>query len=83
MSGATTRNPAAGERFDLEPPAVPELREAVQQEDERPLSGLDVVQLHVADVGVALTDVAAQEFCRLLAGSPVWLAVLLITILPL
>src|SRR5438270_10945925 len=43
------------ERLDLPPPAVPELGEAVQQDDQRPLTGLDVVQLHVADLGVALT----------------------------
>ena len=42
------------ERCDLLPPAVPELREAVQQDDQRPVAGLDVVQLHVADLGVAL-----------------------------
>ena len=37
----------------------------MQQNDERPLAGLDVVQPHVADVGVPFADVAAQEFCRL------------------
>jgi hypothetical protein len=43
------------ERRDLQPPAVPELREAVQQDDQRPVAGLDVVELHVvSDVGVAL-----------------------------
>ena len=42
------------ERCDLLPPAVPELREAVQQDDQWPVAGLDVVQLHVADLGVAL-----------------------------
>ena len=42
------------ERLDLQPPTEPELREAVQQDDQRPLAGLDVVQVHVADVGVAL-----------------------------
>ena len=42
------------ERRDLPPPAVPELREAVQQNDQRPVAGLDVVQPHVADIGVAL-----------------------------
>jgi hypothetical protein len=47
--------PRFGERVDLQPPAVPELGEAVQQHDQRPLACLDVVQLHVADVGVALT----------------------------
>jgi len=43
------------ERRDLQPPAVPELREAVQQDDQRPVAGLDVMELHVvADLGVAL-----------------------------
>ena len=41
---------------DLPPPAEPELREAVQQDDQRPVSRLDVMQLHVADVGVALPE---------------------------
>jgi hypothetical protein len=31
----------------------------MQQEDERPVAGLDVVQLHVADVGVALSKADA------------------------
>ena len=47
------------ERRDLLPPAVPELREAVQQDDERPVAGLDVVQLHVADLGVPLAKAGA------------------------
>jgi hypothetical protein len=34
MSGATTRNPGRSERLDLQPPAVPELGEAVQQHDQ-------------------------------------------------
>ena len=42
------------ERRDLQPPAVPELREAVQQDDQRPVPGLDVMEPHVADFGVAL-----------------------------
>ena len=42
------------ERRDLQPPAVPELREAVQQDDQRPVAGLDVMQPHVPDLGVAL-----------------------------
>ena len=48
------------ERCDLLPPAVPELREAVQQEDQWPVAGLDVVQLHVADLGVALAKAGAD-----------------------
>jgi hypothetical protein len=43
------------ERLDLQPPAVPELGEAVQQDDQRPVTGLDVMQPHIADIGVALT----------------------------
>ena len=44
------------ERRDLQPPAVPELREAVQQDDQRSVAGLDVMEPHlVADLGVALT----------------------------
>ena len=54
MSGATTRSPRR-EWLDLQPPAEPELREAVQQNDQRPFTRLDVMQAHVADVGVALT----------------------------
>ena len=42
------------ERFDLPPPAVPELREAVQQDDQRPVAGFDVVQHRVADLRVAV-----------------------------
>ena len=40
-------------RFDLLPPSVPELGEAVQQNDQRPLAGLDVVQSLVAYIGIA------------------------------
>jgi hypothetical protein len=46
------------ERFDLLPPAVPELGEAVQQENQRSLAGLHVVQSLVADLGVAFTESA-------------------------
>src|SRR5262249_47233357 len=63
--GSDDAEPGRRQRFDLLPPAVPELRKAVQQDDERPVSGLDVMQLYVADVGVAVTNVAAQECCRL------------------
>ena len=42
------------QRGDLEPPRVPELREAVQQHHERPLPRLDVVQPHPREVGVAV-----------------------------
>src|SRR4029077_5473846 len=43
------------------PPAVPELREAMQQNDQRSLTGLHVMQSLVADLGVALTKLAACE----------------------
>src|SRR5260370_2430146 len=46
------------EWLDLQPPAEPELREAVQQNDQRPFTHLEVMQADVADVGVALT-----KFC--------------------
>jgi hypothetical protein len=46
------------ERRDLQPPAVPELREAVQQDDQRPVAGLDVMELHVAELGVAVPKVS-------------------------
>jgi hypothetical protein len=53
------------ERGDLLPPAVPELREAVQQNNEWPVAGLDVVQHHVADLGVALAKVGGDGIeCR-------------------
>ena len=44
------------ERRDLQPPAVPELREAVQQNDQRPVTGLDVVQALIADLGITLSE---------------------------
>jgi hypothetical protein len=47
------------ERLDLQSPAVPELGEAVQQDDQRPIAGLDVMQPLVADLGVAITEFAA------------------------
>jgi hypothetical protein len=55
---------------DLPAPAVPELREAVQQDDQRPVAGLDVVHAHVADLGVALAKAAACVDRR--AGEGVW-----------
>ena len=51
--------PRRRERPDLLPPPVPELGEAVQQHHQRPLPGLDVMQPHITDVGVALTKFAA------------------------
>jgi hypothetical protein len=61
------------ERLDLQPPAVPELREAVQQHDQRPLAGLDVMQPHLTEVGVAVAQFGALEGCdhhRRNPGSP-------------
>src|SRR5262245_28482620 len=49
------------EWLDLQPPAEPELREAVQQNDQRPFAHLDVVQAHVAEVGVALTKLCPVQ----------------------
>jgi hypothetical protein len=42
------------ERRDLQPPAEPELREAVQQNEQGPIARLDVMQPYVADLGVTL-----------------------------
>ncbi len=47
------------ERLDLPAPPVPELGETVQQDDQRPLAGLDVVQSLVADLGVPLVKLGA------------------------
>src|SRR5262245_14033479 len=49
------------ERLDLQPPAVPELRETMQQNDQRTVAGLYVMQPLVADFGVTLTNVTAQN----------------------
>src|SRR5215813_6755505 len=38
----------------------------MQQHDQRPIAGLYVMQPLVADLGVTLPNVGAQEFCRLL-----------------
>jgi hypothetical protein len=53
-----------GELCDLQPPAEPELREAVQQDDKRPVAGLDVVQLHVADICEALAKLGVRLLPR-------------------
>jgi SAM-dependent methyltransferase len=55
-------DPEAGlrQRRDLPPPRVPELREAVEQDDERPGPGLDVVQVHAADVGGLVLEVGGH-----------------------
>lgn len=49
------------ERRDLQPPSVPELREAMQQDDQRPVAGLHVVERRVADLGVALLSSVASS----------------------
>jgi hypothetical protein len=36
----------------------------VQQDDQRPVAGLDVVQLHVADLGVALAKAGGAAVDR-------------------
>jgi hypothetical protein len=67
------------EWLDLPPPAEPELGEAVQQNDQRAFTHLDVMQAHIADVGVALTKLGPVQIhvveaspavgsCQLLAG---------------
>jgi hypothetical protein len=42
------------ERRNLSPPTEPELREAVQQNDQRPVTSLDVMQGLIADLGITL-----------------------------
>jgi hypothetical protein len=42
------------ERPDLSPPTEPELWEAVQQNDQRPFTGLDVMQALLADLRITL-----------------------------
>src|ERR1700722_12138659 len=54
-------DPRLRERLDLLPPGVPELGEPVQQDDERSLAGLDVVQPLVAYLGVTLTKITGQR----------------------
>src|SRR5262245_10396353 len=49
------------EWLDLQSPAEPELREAVQQNDQRPFTHLDVMQAHIADVGRALTKLCPVQ----------------------
>src|SRR5262245_55635479 len=53
--------------LDLQPPAKPALREAMLQNDQRPIAGLDVVQAHVSDLGVALLklDPDVRQLSRL------------------
>src|SRR5919107_1473019 len=42
------------QRWDLMPPLIPELWEAVQEQHERSLPRLDVVQPHIPQIGVAV-----------------------------
>jgi hypothetical protein len=44
------------QRRDLQPPAIPELRETMQQNDQRPVAGLDVMQPHLPHLGIALPN---------------------------
>ena len=53
--GRDDAEPGLGQRRDLVPPAVPELREAVQEHDQRAFALLDVVQADGSELGVALT----------------------------
>ena len=50
-----------GQRRDLMPPRVPELRKAVQQDDERTAAGFDVVDGDAADVAGAIGDVEVRN----------------------
>lgn len=63
-------HPEAGlnQRRDLVPPLVPELREAVQQQHERSLARLDVVEMHVAEIGVAVRQLYPAQ--RLVGHAP-------------
>src|SRR4030095_8593891 len=65
-----TLTPARARRFVRPPPAEPELGEAVQQHDQRPLAGLDVMQSLVADLGISLTKLAALKSWHLQFGHP-------------
>jgi len=56
------------ERLDLSPPPEPELREAVQQNDQRTIPGLDVVQRLIADFGVPLAKLDPRSGSRLVVG---------------
>src|SRR4029077_15516844 len=56
--GRDAAEPRRRERLDLAPPAVPELGEAVQQDDQRSVTCLDVMQPLVADLGVAFPHAA-------------------------
>src|SRR5215218_7829931 len=56
------------QRRDLVPPLVPELREAVQQQHERSLARLDVVQPHISEVGIAVRQLHPAQ--RLVGHAP-------------
>ena len=48
------------ERRDLQPPTEPELWEAVQENDQRPVTCLDVVQALIADFGITLPKLSSD-----------------------
>jgi hypothetical protein len=50
-----------GQGRDLVVPAVPELGKAVQQDDQRPLARFDVVEPHLAQLGVPVPQRAAVD----------------------
>ena len=63
-------------RLYLQPPAVPELGDAVQQDDQRALASLHVMQSLVADLGVALAKLAGRvvlgcTHCHLRVGQAI------------
>src|SRR4029078_11970693 len=52
------------DRCDLLPPAVPELREAVQQDDQWSVAGLDVADVDVVDPCIALAKCDGDVYRR-------------------
>ena len=62
------------ERLDLQPPTEPELGEPVQQDEQRTIAGLDVVQGLIAHVGEALADLdrTVRQKAAEGVGEPVW-----------
>jgi hypothetical protein len=49
-------------------PAIPELREAVEQDDQWAVAGLDVVQSRLGEVGVAVAQLDVVNLKRERAG---------------
>jgi hypothetical protein len=62
------------ERLDLQAPTEPELRETVQQDDQRPVARLDVMQALIADLGVSLAklDPVMRHQLGERAGEQAW-----------